>query len=252
MFLLKYLPEKFKEQIRDRVAFFLSKHLCSFNISHSSGGEDIILASFLQALKIPLWSINYIEIGTHHPLKANNTFLLYRNGARGVCVEPNPALSSLIKKYRPDDELVTAGITNKRSHKDIYYDYGDKANAWNTFDKKEVERRNLNGFPPPQREIEIPMININDFLSKYDRVPDLLAIDVEGLDYDLIATVDYERYPVPLILVETIQADTDVALTKDMRIVEYLSNKGYIMLADTWSNMIFYNQKWCTEKLSGC
>jgi hypothetical protein len=42
--------------------------------------------------------VQYLDIGTNHRVVSNNTFLFYRTGSSGVCVEPNPAFANLIRR----------------------------------------------------------------------------------------------------------------------------------------------------------
>ena len=58
-----------------------------------------ILAFLFGQLAIP--TPRYLDVGTGHPCVMNNTYLFYRAGAKGVCVEPNPDLAPLIIEKRP-------------------------------------------------------------------------------------------------------------------------------------------------------
>ena len=44
-----------------------------YNISYSQCGEDILIKFFLDARKIN--KITYLDVGSNHPVKLNNTFL---------------------------------------------------------------------------------------------------------------------------------------------------------------------------------
>ena len=81
-------------------------------ISYSQGGEDIIVSDILKSLKIG--KPYYLDIGTYHPSILNNTYLLYLQGGRGVCVEPDPECFSRIAKRRNRDICLNVGIGTDR------------------------------------------------------------------------------------------------------------------------------------------
>lgn len=66
--------------------------------NYSQCGEDII-AKFIIDNGLKNDKITYIDIGANKPIEGNNTYLLYKNGIRGINVEPNILLWQK-KKYR--------------------------------------------------------------------------------------------------------------------------------------------------------
>ena len=48
----------------------------------------------------------YIDIGASHPFIISNTYLLYKNGWRGVTVEPIEYLHNRHKQLRPRDTAI--------------------------------------------------------------------------------------------------------------------------------------------------
>ena len=55
--------------------------------SYSQHGEDKLVRQLLE--KLNLKDLLYVDIGANHPIKISNTYLLYRNGMRGIVIEPN-------------------------------------------------------------------------------------------------------------------------------------------------------------------
>ena len=72
--LKKLLPRKFFE-------------MRCLNKTYSQYGEDLILSSAIEYLKIDE-NISYLDIGANHPMSLSNTYLLYKQGASGVLIEP--------------------------------------------------------------------------------------------------------------------------------------------------------------------
>src|SRR4051812_46243595 len=76
--------------------------------SFAQQGEDLALESVFGFLRVAKPS--YIDIGAGHPIIGNNTYKFYRQGGRGVLVEPNPKLAELLRQVRPNDTVIEAGI----------------------------------------------------------------------------------------------------------------------------------------------
>lgn len=72
----------------------------------SQRGEDLAICSLLELLEIPISEAAYLDLGANHPIASNNTYLLYRHGARGVCVEPDQSLRSRYASVRPEDKFL--------------------------------------------------------------------------------------------------------------------------------------------------
>ena len=60
--------------------------------SFSQHGEDRLLLEYFHGKPG-----TYVDVGANYPVKISNTYLLYRNGWRGLTVEPIPRLS---KRHR--------------------------------------------------------------------------------------------------------------------------------------------------------
>ncbi|MGB4938039.1 MAG: FkbM family methyltransferase, partial [Ferruginibacter sp.] len=92
-------------------------------------------------------------------------------------------------------------------------------------------------------------VHINDLIkNNFAGYPDLLSVDIEGLDLAVLQSLDYEAYPVPVICVETcVYSETNVR-PKDPAIAEFMVTRGYEIYADTYINTIFVNKHWFYSK----
>jgi hypothetical protein len=120
----------------------------------SQCGEDRILAFLFNQLAIP--TPRYLDVGTGHPCLGNNTYLFYRGGANGVCVEPNPDLAALIREKRPRDELLNVGVSAEKSGPCNYYVFEEW--GFNTFDSEEAAARARSGRQPILKEMSVPVV----------------------------------------------------------------------------------------------
>jgi len=84
--------------------------------SYSQNNEDLIIFKYLSDNK----KGSYIEIGTGDPVKWNNSYGFYKQGWRGILVEPFPVHHEDIKIERPEDKLCVKAITNKVGTIDMF------------------------------------------------------------------------------------------------------------------------------------
>lgn len=210
--------------------------------SYSQVGEDVIL-SFLFADK-KINNINYLDIGTNTPDNCNNTYLFYTRGNRGVCVEADKSLIPLIRQVRPNDIVIHAGVSPNEHEADAEF-YIFDVKGLNTFDKKEAAKRQSFGTFNILEIDKVKLVSINSVISEYfNSYPELLSIDIEGLDLDVLRSLNFDLYPIPVICVETcVYSETHVR-PKDISILKFFTEKGYEVYADTYVNTIFINKNW--------
>ncbi|MBX7174441.1 MAG: FkbM family methyltransferase [Pyrinomonadaceae bacterium] len=230
---------KLKEKIREIVYSVILPPPVPY--SFSQAGEDAILR-FLFKEK-GLHYISYLDIGTNSPNSCNNTYLFYRDGSRGVCVEANKALIPKIKEIRPQDVILNVGISLENDKDADFYIFN--LDGISTFDKEEAKNRETTGTNKIIEVAKVPLFNINSVIkNNFSTFPDLISIDIEGLDLPVLKTLDFEKYAIPVICVETcVYSETHVR-PKDTTISEFMLTKGYEVYADTYINTIFVNKEW--------
>jgi FkbM family methyltransferase len=205
----------------------------------SQAGEDGVVHYLFQQLQIKRPS--YLDIGTNHPIIGNNTYLFYMGGSKGVCVEPDPELCRLIRKYRPGSTLLQAGIGLDRQQQQAHlYIYPQPYTGWNTFSKEEAEKRELESGIKAKDVKLLPLLNINDVMeTHFHGAPDFLSIDVEGLDLGILQTLEFERFAPKVICVETISFSVNNTAKKLTGLIDFIVSKNYLIYADTNINTIF-------------
>lgn len=205
-------------------------------VSYSQTGEDLII---LDLLKVELGkkNISYMDIGANEPRFLNNTYLMYKNGARGILVEPNIKLCKKLKKYRKKDIVLNCGVAAEHGKLTYYMMDSDKINS---FSKEEIEEYIKLGHELlGQQDIEV--FTINEILEKHGRV-DFLSIDVEGLDFEILKALNYKDYGPIVICVETQEYGGGKRNDFD-EINQFLFGKGYMIYADTMLNTIYVSRE---------
>jgi FkbM family methyltransferase len=206
--------------------------------SYAQQGEDLVVKSILASAGITKPS--YIDIGAHHPSINNNSYLFYQAGGRGVLVEPNPVYAKLLREQRPEDTVVEAGIgVTNESEAEYYVIRGD--GQLNTFSKEQVDELVRRGGSKVVVEvIKRPLLKVDDVLAKHFAIaPDFFSIDVEGLDYEILKTLDFGRFRAKVFCVETSQLDGRV----HQGILELLVSKDYAVRGGSHVNTVFVDQR---------
>ncbi|HFD31213.1 MAG TPA: hypothetical protein ENJ28_00670 [Gammaproteobacteria bacterium] len=97
----------------------LTKRFFSAQWSFSQSGEDAIMLAHV--FKTGHKKTTYLDIGANDPIRLNNSYLLYLNGANGVLVEPHPVLSQKLKQKRKRDKVLNVGVgTDDRNNVDFF------------------------------------------------------------------------------------------------------------------------------------
>jgi hypothetical protein len=203
--------------------------------SYSQAGEDAAVRFAAQYLKIPV--VNYLDIGAYEPIQINNTYLFYRLGYRGVLVEPNVVMCERIKKERPEDTVLEAGIGVTAVREADYYMMTDP--SWNTFSKEEAEHQEeITGRRIKiDKIIKMPLLDINDVMEEhFHGAPTFVSIDAEGLHQAILESIDFTRYRPKIICVETLVSGTNKTIPA---IPAFMESKGYVDRGGSFVNTLF-------------
>jgi FkbM family methyltransferase len=211
------------------------------NISFSQSGEDAIVDFIFRALGI----INptYLDIGANEPKRFSNTFLFYLKGSRGVLVEPDPDLCRNLLKERPGDKCLQVGVAAIEEAARPFFVMSTP--TLNTFSESEAKRYEETGLHKIMRIENIPVLSVERIVNENfnGATPDFLTLDVEGLDLEIIKSIDFSKHRPTVICVETITFSEDRSEEKLHETIELIESSGYMVYADTYINTIFVDRK---------
>jgi FkbM family methyltransferase len=212
--------------------------------AYSQFGEDLILQHLFGNLGIE--RPTYLDIGANQPRAFSNTYYFYRRGSSGVLIEPNPRLSQRLSAARPRDIVVQAGVGLSSESEAEFYVFPRNFDGLSTFSKAEAthwQAVGMKGYGKIQLEsvIRVPLVSVNDVMATHFRTrgPNLLSLDIEGLDLDVLKSLDFERFAPDVLCVETLSYDENQNGYKRRDTIEYAVAKNYVAYADTWANTIF-------------
>lgn len=209
--------------------------------SYSQLGEDLIIDFVINQFNIQKPS--YLDIGAHHPTWLSNTYFFYKKGSNGVCVEPDPSLLKRIKSVRPRDICLNVGVGLSAQTEADFYVMTER--TLNTFSKQDAEKYQQYYDNCRIEKVEkIKMININDIMSEnFQSCPNIVSIDVEGIDLEVLKSIDFTRFRPEIFCVETMLYNDDKSVCKSGEIINYMKSNDYFLYADTFINSIFVDSK---------
>lgn len=218
-------------------AIEIQSHEANACLSYSQSGEDLIIAFIFQAMRIE--NPSYLDIGAHHPSYLSNTYLFYRRGSKGVCIEADPSLCEVFPLARPKDISLNVGIGDAVSKGEKFYIMSSP--SLNTFSREEAERYESLGSHRIQKILDVPITTVHQVIEKYfwGQSPNLISIDVEGLDLKILESIDFSRYRPQVVCVETLTYSESRQETKISEIIRHMEANGYFVYADTYINTIF-------------
>ncbi len=209
--------------------------------SYSQSGEDVIISNLFESMDIK--KISYLNIGVCCPDFSDNTYLFYKRGSRGVCIEANPLLIENIKSIRGEDKIINIGVGNKSVNNAEFFMFDDP--NLNTFDQDEAIRRDSIGESKIVDTVKISIIPINQIIEEnFITCPQYMSLDIEGLDLEVLKSLDYYKYPIPVICVETCTYSDNHVKPKIPEFNNVMKEAGYFVYADTYVNTIYVNQNW--------
>lgn len=208
--------------------------------TYSQAGEDKLLTFLFNSYGKK--KITYLDVGTNHPKMGNNTYLFYRNGSRGVCVEPNPKLCKLIRKARPRDQCLNIGLSDGADGVAEFYSVS--LDVLSTFSKQEALELEASGKYAIEEILTIPVRNINSVINEhFDSPIDLVSIDVEGWNEEIVRSLDFSLQRPFCFCIETLTFSENNSGEKLTGIIEVMESNSYSVFADTHVNTIFLDNK---------
>ena len=208
-------------------------------ISFSQCGEDLIVQYIFRLRNIEKPS--YLDIGANHPFFLSNTALFYKNGSRGINIEANPELVENFTRFRKEDINLNIGLSNKEEELDFYIMYD---NTLSTFSKEECDTLVLAG--KVLKEVKrVKLTSLSDILQRYSmgKFPDFMSLDVEGMDLQILKSIDYSLDTPKVICVEAAEYSPTGSGIRDNELIDFLVSKGYYEYANTNLNSIMVKRE---------
>jgi FkbM family methyltransferase len=212
-----------------------TKEICRLrlrSLSFSQFGEDSIIDLIVGLSSVP--DFTYLDIGANDPYKFNNTSLFYHKGFSGVNVEPDPAVFESLRRERPRDVNVNMGVAAKPGTLTLFL---FQNSMFNTF-CKETAAGFIDRGAALVGEKSIPVTTYTELVERHlgGRPPTLLSLDAEGMDEEILDSINYSEQAPSIICVETYCYGKSA---KNRTLVEKMAARNYEPASDTFVNTIF-------------
>ena len=229
------MSRKFKQFILDNfITYFLYKKLKIFRNSSKSEhlgeyGEDIFIRRFFKNEKKGF----YVDIGSYHPIKGSLTYYLFKKGWKGLNVDLSKVSVDLFKISRPNDYNINVAITDFDGETEY-------------FESGAINQQNSLVSEKDKKKIKIKAYKLNTLLDDFNILEiDYLNIDVEGNEFKVISTFDFEKFHPKLISIEQNIYNSEKIFDEECH--KLLLAKNYFLASKIGVTCIYVDKKY--EKL---
>ena len=209
-------------------------------MSYAQAGEDLVVNFIFEQLKIE--EKPYLDIGAYDPVYLSNSYLFYKQGQRGVLVEPNVAMCKKLRAVRPRDTVLEAGIGIGKKGEADYYVMSDA--SWSTFDRAEAEHmvKTTGGRVAIKEVRRMPLLDVNEVIAEHfaGRAPAFVSIDAEGWHFRILKSIDFKRFRPHVICIETLISGEHRAIAE---IPAFMKANGYVARGGSFANTIFVDSR---------
>lgn len=222
----KIIPSKYRSSIIKSFVGYSVK-------SYSQEGEDMLLKRLYKNLD---YKGLYVDIGAHHPLRFSNTYYFYKRGWSGINVHAMPGSMKAFVSKRSRDINLELPVSRE---KEILTYFAFEEPALNTFSEDNAKSIVNDNQSQLLFIKEIETVTLEEIFDKYlkDRKIDFLTIDVEGLDFQVLQSNNWNKYIPSVIVIEAYAANINDILESD--IYKYLVELSYDLIAKTPNTAIY-------------
>lgn len=204
--------------------------------SYSQEGEDMVLRRIFEGQSVGF----FVDVGAHHPCRFSNTYLFYKLGWSGINIEPNPDAISTLQSIRPRDINLQFGVSDSPGQL-TYYQFDEP--ALNTFDYEIVKSRLARTPYKLKTTSEVCVKRLDAILAEHlpeNTKIDFISIDVEGFDFAVLKSNDWDLYRPKCVLVEMLNASFEDAMRGE--IYQFMKNQKYALFAKTYNTLFFLSE----------
>ena len=225
-FTFQYLKSKFKPRI-----------------INANWGLDVIVDSILKNRKKGI----YVDVGCHHPLINNNTYLLFKRGWKGINIDLDYSSVDMFDYFRPNDDNRKIALTKKKGIAKLFF-FHNRAPK-NTLNKINGQGAKL------VKEIQTDTLD-NIIIKSKIRIKeiDFLTIDVEGSELDVLRGFNFKKYRPKVVCLELINKyinnfyEQDINEIQKTKIYKYMINRNYKLANWVHDDLIFVSKNFIKKK----
>jgi FkbM family methyltransferase len=232
--LKQFVPQPVRQKIRselfrhsERLHHYTRERWTRPARSYSQFGEDAIARAFFEAKKTRRGF--YVDVGAHSPKFYSNTYHFYKQGWRGINIEPTPGRIAMFERVRPRDVNLELAISDREE--ELTFFVFEAEGLMNTADPRQAEACAAELRETPT-EVKVRALPLRDALAEHLPSPgriDLMSVDVEGYDAAVLRSNDWTKYRPDLLMVECLVAGIEEVQRSET--AEILDRAGYELYA---------------------
>lgn len=172
----------------------------------------------------------FLDIGAHNGVDLSNTRALYDLGWSGVFVEPSPVIfSQLLDNYPTTDRIKLLNCAvDVESKISIFL---ENNGGYVATLSREHQKMCSEFYGSCFRGMYLNTVTFNELLDSFGTDFDFISLDVEGMDFELLRSMDFSRLAATKMLcVEQKNSESGME--------EYLSKFGFVKVHQTEENLL--------------
>jgi FkbM family methyltransferase len=175
----------------------------------------------------------FVDAGAHDGVSINNTLYFEKtNNWNGINIEPIKSVYDKLSTNRQNNTNLNCAVCNNDGETDFYYNTGHTemiSGIKETFDNRHLNRL-LNENKQHGSTTEIIKVNTKKLETIFDENNvfhvNYLSIDVEGAEFEVIKSINFEKVFIDVIGFENNYYDESI------NIINYLKDKNYIVIRE--------------------
>jgi len=167
---------------------------------YSQSGETVAIRKILRGTPKPF----FVEVGANDGRFVSSTYGLMLDGWSGLCIEPNPVVYERLRKNIARFEKVKSvccAASPERGPLRLFLGKEDPHGVYSTISSEDSEWYRLHR---DEAFVVVEGKPLSEILAENDvpRSFSLLLVDTEGMDLEVLRTLDFEKYRPELIITE--------------------------------------------------
>jgi len=182
----------------------------------------------------------FLEIGADDGIDKSNTKFYEELGWRGMCIEPSHKRFKLLEENRRCycENYAVSDSVGEVEFLDISGWGKGLSGIVGKYDLRHKQRINQEVQHPQNRGNETIVVKtelLSNLLDKHGIIEiDFCTIDTEGGEFDIIKTIDFNKYNFKIILIENNYKETNIR--------DYLADRGYKLVTTLTIDDVFVKE----------
>ena len=205
----------------------------------SEAGQDMLVKeNFFKDQK----SGFFLEIGAFNGIEGSNCYHFEKfMNWQGIAVEASPLQFEKLKKNR-NCELINAALASENKQVEFFeivegFTQMSGINNINFQNSLERIKKNSNS---KINKIKIESKTFNKLIPNH-QIIDLISIDIEGNEFEVLKSIDFDEYQIKVIIIEN-------NIPNELSYLEFFLEKNFCYFDRVGMDEIYYNQKFFNLK----